>query len=207
MYYGWVQLFLYGQLLLWLNLYHSRVHFNADMEQAFNVGSALTFITVLFTGLEVGYFTNIILLQYIVFVYFSVRIYNNKFEFKKAVCLGFLTVFLNSFYWEFFYHVYEFQIWIPYSLYYSWWVLRVPQWLRVVPAFFVVRNFNIVDRKPLMFGLVVSFILTYINFTYAIPNMAHLVFHFIHRVLALGCLVKTIYEAEVKDHTGVKYAW
>ena len=202
--YGFVQLFIYGQLLLWMNLYHSRFHFTPMHEQAFNGGSLLTFITLAFTRFSIGYFTNVLLLQYVVFVFVSVRIFNVKFEFKKAVCLGFLTVFLNSFYWEFFYHVYEFQIWLPFSLGWEWWYLRIPQWLRIVPAFFIVRNFKITDKRALIIGLLISFILTYMRFTYRLPT---LYLHPAHRILALACLVKTIYEAEVKDHTGVKYVW
>ena len=202
--YGFVQLFIYGQLLLWLNLYHSRFHLSYKMELGFYLVSLVAFLRVLFTGFNVGFFTNTILLQYIVFVVVSVNIFNIKFEFKKALCLGFLTVFLNSFYWEFFYHVYEFQIWIPYSLGWEWWYLRIPQLLRIVPAFFIVRNFKITDRGSLMIGLIISFFLTYAKFVYHIPS---LYLHPVHRVIALACLLKTIYEAEVKDNTGVKYAW
>jgi len=174
------------------------------MELGFYLVSFIVFLRVLFTGFSIEFFTTPILLQYIVFVVASVNIFNNKFEFKKALCLGFLVVFLNSFYWEVFYHVYEFQLWIPISLGWEWWYLRIPQWLRIVPAFFITRNFKITDRRSLMVGLIISFFLTYVRFEYHMPS---LYIHLVHRMIALFCLVKTVYDAEVKDHTGVKYAW
>jgi hypothetical protein len=197
MYYGYVQLFIFGQMLLWFNLYHSRFHLTRDHESMFFFLGFSAFLWVAQTGFSVAYFTTRILLQYILMVMATVKIFNNKYEFKKAVCLGFLLVFLNSFWWELFYHIYEFQIWLPYSLGLDWWVNRLPQWIRLTPVYFLRKNFKITELRYVEYGLVVNFALTYLRFHY--PHLLGNYLHPVHRVIALSLLVLTIYNSEPKQ--------
>lgn len=197
MYYGYVQLFIFLQMLLWFNLYHSRFHLTRDHEAMFFFLGFSAFLWVYQTGFSVEYFTTRILLQYILMVMATVKIFNNKYEFKKALCLGFLLVFLNSFWWELFYHVYEFQIWLPYSFGLDWWVNRLPQWIRLTPVYFISKNFKINDYRYVEYGLVLNFALTYLRFHY--PGLLGNYLHPLHRVIALSLLVLTIYNSETKQ--------
>jgi hypothetical protein len=106
-------------------------------------------------------------------------------------------VFLNSFWWELFYHVYEFQIWLPYSLGLDWWVNRLPQWIRLTPVYFLRKNFKITELRYVEYGLVVNFALTYLRFHY--PHLLGNYLHPVHRVIALSLLVLTIYNSEPKQ--------
>lgn len=186
-------------MLLWFNLYHSRFHLTVSHESMFYFLGFSALLWVYKTGFSVEYFTTFILMQYILMVMAVVKTFNNKYEFKKALCLGFLLVFLNSFWWEMFYHVYEFQIWLPYSLGVQWWVNRLPQWIRAAPAFFLYKNFNINDLNYIQYGVVLNFALTYLRFNF--PFLLGNYLHPIHRVLALGLLVLTIYNSEQKNMT------
>jgi len=185
---GVIQVSLWFQLLLWMWLYHSEIHFTDLVKPAYYLGGLLALFLVYVNQTTIYYYTTTILMQYVIMIMLATQLYDTRFEFKQAICLAFLTVFLNSFYWEFFYHVYEFQIWLPYSLGFGWWWVRLPQWIRILPAFWVTRNFEILDTRAISVGLVISFILTYARFVWYIQNWAHPV----HRIICLICLIYTI---------------
>lgn len=195
--YGYVQLALWGQLFLWFNLYHAKIRLEAWWYEAvYFVGLVLAFYVVQWFQPTIGYFTPLVLSQYIFFLWFTVIVYRWRFGFRQALCLSFLTVFLNSFYWELFYHVHEFQIWLPISLGFEWWYVRLPQWIRVLPAFFLVRNFEVTDTRFLGVGLVGSFILTYLRF---VNHVQWIWLQPLHRGFCLATLVATIYISSSKE--------
>ena len=185
---GVIQVSLWFQLLLWMWLYHSEIHFTDLVKPAYYLGGLLALFLVYVNQTTIYYYTTTILMQYVIMIMLATQLYDTRFEFKQAICLAFLTVFLNSFYWEFFYHVYEFQIWLPYSLGFGWWWVRLPQWIRILPAFWVTRNFEILDTRAISIGLVISFILTYARFVWHIQNWVHPV----HRIICLCLLIYTI---------------
>ena len=195
--YGYVQLALWGQLFLWFNLYHAKIRFEEwYYEAVYYVGLVLAYYAVIRFQLTIGYANTLILSQYILFLLASIIIYRWRFGFKQALCLSFLTVFLNSFYWELFYHVHEFQIWLPLSLGFEWWYVRLPQWIRILPAFFLTRNFEITDTRFLGLGLVGSFNLTYLRF---VPHIRWVWLQPLHRAFCLATLIITIYISAVKE--------
>jgi len=195
--YGYVQLALWFQLFLWFNLYHSRIDLEVWYYEAlYFVGLVLAFYAVYRFQPTIGFFTPAILSQYVLLLWFSILVYRWRFGFKKALCLSFLTVFLNSFYWEFFYHIHEFQIWLPYSLGFEWWYVRLPQWIRLIPAYFLNRNFEIRDTRFLGVGFVGSFFLTYLRFVHHVRWFG---LQPLHRVFCLVMLVATIYMSPVKQ--------
>jgi len=102
MYYGYVQVFLFLQVLLWVNLYHSRLIIPETLDLFFYIYGFMFLVLEYCTKFTIGFFTSWILIQYIVMVLFSVAVYQRRFNFKQALCLGFMTVYLNSFYWEIF---------------------------------------------------------------------------------------------------------
>ena len=203
MFYGYVQVFLFLQVLLWVNLYHSRFNVPDTLTPLFYIYGIVFLCLEYLTRFTVGFFTPWIIIQYIVMVLFSVAVYKQRFSFKQALCLGFMTVYLNSFYWEIFYHVYEWQIWLPFSLGFEWWVNRLPQWIRLIPAFFIVHNFKVINLKPLTVGLMVSYVLTYIRFNVLSGGIISLYLHPFHRAFCLGILLYTVTISESRDQNGV----
>ena len=90
-----------GQPLFWMWLYDTDVvRIRERFRWSFYVVSALVFRLIYEYRVSVGFYTNSLLLQYTVFTVFSVYVFNQRYNIKQALCLGFLTVFLNSYYWE-----------------------------------------------------------------------------------------------------------
>ena len=190
------------QLFLWFNLYHSEIELGKWYEALFYIYAAFGVGFLYLTGFSVDFFTTTILIQYVFFVAFSVTVFTRRFGFRKALCLGFLVTFFNSFFWELFYHVYEFQLWYPVSLGFSWWYVRAAQWIRIMPLVFLRRNFIFWDTRAIQAALVVSFILSAYRFS-VYPSILYL--HFVHRFICLTALVYTIYISPQKQHKGVEY--
>ena len=203
MFYGYVQVFLFLQVLLWVNIYHSRFNVPDTLTPIFYIYGFVFLCLEYLTRFTIGFFTPWILTQYIVMTMFSVTVYKQRFNFKHALCLGFMTVYLNSFYWELFYHVYEWQIWLPFSLGLEWWVNRLPQWIRLIPAFFIVNNFKVDNLKPLTVGLVVSYVLTYLRFNVLSGGIIGLYVQPFHRGFCLIMLIYTVMLSKRRDHNGV----
>ena len=146
------------QLFIWFNLYHYKKQLPLVEEFYYPVG-LFVLGAVYIEGFSVQYYTTPILIQYIIFTLASTAILRIRYGFNQAVSLAFLTVFLNSFWWEMFYHVYEFQIWYPISLTFWWWRIRVMQWIRVIPFFFLRKNFDFKGLWSVQVGLIASYIL------------------------------------------------
>lgn len=197
--YSLVQASLLLQMVLWVKLYDTKYSFGNYAKYLFYLGGAWSYAIVDAYSVQIGFFTVNILKQYVLYILLAVSIYHVRFNFKQAICLGFLTVFLNSFFWEFFYHIYEFQIWLPISLGFQWWYVRFPQWIRIVPAFFLVNKFKIKKTSLIQVGLVFSFTMTYIKFFiwrrwYWLQP--------IHRLTCLLLLIATIYINDIDKGKG-----
>ena len=193
--YGWVQVALLLQMVFWMYLYKWDVKLHGVFQVLFYAAYAVAAGYIILAQPVVGHFTPWLLLQYSVYIMLSVTLLTPRYGFKDALCLGFLVVYLNSFYWELFYHVHEFQIWLPASLWPHWWYLRIPQWLRAVPAWWLGRNFVFRDLRLVSAGLVVSYFLTWLRLGLVWPGTY---LHPLHRVICLGVLLKVVAEAEVK---------
>lgn len=193
--YGFIQIALWFQLFIWFNLFHSKIKLSRIVETGFYLAGFMAMLLVKLYGIQVGFFTTFILIQYIGYVMGATAIFRGRFSFTKAVSLGFLIVFFNSFYWEVFYHIYEIQVGYPVSLTFNWWYVRLPQWIRILPAFFLAKNFDIKTRWPLMVGLVFTFVLSYLRFVYSwLPVWLHPV----QRGVCLIVLIYTIYISRSK---------
>lgn len=184
-------------MFVWFYLYDFDVELGKLGETLFGVLGIMALLFVKLTGFSVGFFTTYLLSQYIIYIMIAVYIFNTRFIFRKALCLGFLTVFLNSFYWEFFYHIYEVQIWLPMSLTLGWWYLRIPQLIRLIPLLFLYRNFEFKDTRAVQVGLLISFFLTYARFVWRVNYMW---LHPLHRVISLSALIYTIYMSPSKGN-------
>lgn len=198
--YGFVQMALFLQMVLWFGIYHSkRVRIAEKLDSSFYFIGFVAIYVVLTTGFTVGYFTPNILSQYILMVMGAVKAYQIRFNLKHSLCLGFLTVYLNSFYWEIPYHILEVIVSGPLAYNLGWWFVRIPQWLRIVPAFWLIRNFEFPNRHYLSLGLVVNTLLTWFRYTYKIPGLW---MHPIHRGISLVILGAVILTGTPKYEIG-----
>lgn len=99
-----IELFVAGvylQPLIWMYLYNKRVPIPPWVFQVAGVALAI-FIAVFRVGS--GFYTPEILLFYTLSVVYCIHYYRGRGGFQP-VCLAFLIVFLNSYYWEFPIHV------------------------------------------------------------------------------------------------------
>jgi hypothetical protein len=99
-----VQILVYAQPALWLWLWDKK-HRIPPMSLLLLgiVGAA----GVALSGLSYGFYTNTLLIFYILSVVAVAYHYRDKTN-LQPICLGFLLVFVNSFYWEFPIHVADF---------------------------------------------------------------------------------------------------
>ena len=128
------------QPVFWMILYESETYLKDRWIEVFHAASMLTISIVMYTDFTVGYYTTWILIQYIILVNLSVYLYNQRMPLKEALCLGFLTVFLNSFYWEMPLH---FMDLLSGGLYTG----MLVQFVRLVPAWFIAKKAGqLIDR-------------------------------------------------------------
>ena len=88
------------QPLLWMWLHGSRLKFPESLKYGFYSAAMVAVFAVWVTGFSVGFYTTFLIIQYCVFTALAVYLLNTRYCFKEALCLGFLLVFLNSYYWE-----------------------------------------------------------------------------------------------------------
>ena len=92
----WLGLAVYLQPLIWMFLYSREVPVSPRLVQGAGVGFAAW---LLYSGWESGWYTNTLLVTYTLMVVLVIEVYKFTGGFK-AVCLGFLVVFVNSWFWE-----------------------------------------------------------------------------------------------------------
>jgi hypothetical protein len=100
----WVQLAVYAQPALWLWLWDKELRI-APLR--FILLGILGAAGVALGGLKYGFYTNTLLIFYIVSVVAVAYHYRDRSG-LQPICLGFLIVFINSFFWEFPIHVADF---------------------------------------------------------------------------------------------------
>jgi len=84
---------------------------NYFFELWFNLQTFTFIILILGLKVEIGFYSTGLLTLYIVMVWISYTsmIENHNFSFRKAVANSFLIVYLNSWYWESFLHIWAIQ--------------------------------------------------------------------------------------------------
>ena len=96
----WFGLATYLQPLIWMILYNRKL-FNPQW--IYPIGVAVIGVLAA-TGWSSAHYTNSLLISYVLMVMYATYCYRSRPGFQP-VCLAFLLVFLNSFYWEFPIHV------------------------------------------------------------------------------------------------------
>lgn len=189
----YVQWGLMLQMLIWFNLYHYDFVYEKLLETFFYLGGLLSMLLVYVYQPRIGYFTPFILIQYIMMVIYTTAIFSQTNPINKAVSLGFLLVFFNSFYWELPYHLLEMYNAGPRLMVLDWWIVRLPQWIRLTPGFFLYKNYEIKNYKYLSAGLLISYMLMYIRLKY---KMLGTEIHPLARFICLSFLIYTLIKSK-----------
>lgn len=185
------QMVVLGQPLVWMWLYDSKIRVVDALKYNFYFVGLQVILIIAATGFEVGFYTSNLLIQYILLTMGATFLYNQRNPIKEAVSLAFLTVFLNSFYWEVPLHLAELFSGAPH-------IGMLVQFWRLAPAVWLMKKyvFDEGSRWTLAKGLLFSLILNALAYLQIGPRPI------IHAVIRGGCLlflVKTITEAEPRN--------
>ena len=186
------QLMILGQPLAWMWMHDNKIRVPDEIKYYFYLSGFWFILLVATTGVEIGFYTTSLLIQYALLTMGATFLYNQRNPIKEAVSLAFLTVFLNSFYWEIPLHLAEFLSGAPHL------GMLVQLW-RLFPAVWFMKNyvFDEGSRWTLAKGLLFSLILS--SIAYLQEGRLNLVLHPVIRVGCLLFLVKTKTEAESRN--------
>lgn len=144
----------YIQSFLWLYLldYDHEVN-NYFVRVLFPISLGIVYLMFDITGFKFSQYTNPLLKYYTALLLISYVILRYKYSFKNSVCLAFLIVFINSYYWE---SVLHFNAIIFYGISFN----QIVQMFHIIPAYFLVKKLEFNDRsksiKLFIYGIIVS---------------------------------------------------
>ena len=180
------------QPLFWMWLHNSKIWFRERVaKELFIILSMVAFFFTWNLGVNMGYYKTDLILQYIIFTVLAVYLFNTRRSFKQAISLGFLTVFLNSFYWEIPLHLAELLSAGPHL------GMLVQIW-RLAPLPFLLKNYSF-DKyaKPtLAVGLFVSLVVMVLRIYL---HMSYWWMYPFNRIVCLLLLVKVVAEAKLNE--------
>ena len=185
------QVVVLGQPLVFMWLHESKIRVPDVVKYYFYLIGFQFILLIATTGFEIGFYTSSLLIQYAFLTMGATVFYNQRNPIKEAVCLGFLTVFLTSFYWEIPLHLAEIFSGAPH-------IGMLVQLWRLLPAVWFLKNYTFDNRskKTLAKGLLFSLVLNVVAYLYLTPKLLT------HAIIRWGCLlflVKTIVEAKPKE--------
>jgi len=181
------------QPAIWILLYDSKINFPVSSKAIVYTGLWAALMAVIGKQIQVGFYTTPILAQYCILIATSFYLYNQRKPVKESLCLAFLTVFLNSFYWELPLHITE-------VLTVGFYTGQLVQYWRLVPAVFLLSEFRFTREslKLLLIGLVLSSSMILWKLTTPQAVMKTILIYGFTRFITLGILTKTVIEAEPK---------
>ena len=184
-----VQFMVLIQPYLWIKIHDLEFHVSEWFKYSYYVGAVLFAEIVYIYRLEIGYYNTFVLIQYIGMTVLSTYLYNQRYSIKEAVCLAFLTVYLNSYYWELPLHVMEY---IQCGYYGPWQLVQL--WRLFPLLFFIPRGYVTgEDWLPLGGGLGFSLaMMLYRNTGHGVDLPLQALHHPINRVVCLLVLIYVI---------------
>lgn len=185
------------QPVFWMYLYDWGHGFKEVYKWFFYLVAEACIVGIVKTNFTVGFYTSIILIENILMVCLSTYLYNQRWNIKEAVCLGFLTVFLNSFYWEILLHAAD-------ILQYGFNLGQLVQYWRLVPLVFFLRRFkfNKDNQNQIVYGLIMISVFMFIRWT-LFHGLSSVPIYTLTRFCAMIILTKTVIEAEPKQLNSV----
>jgi len=144
----------YAQSFFWLYLLNKNYRIDDNI---FKKGVlfllVLTYFVLIYTGFSFSQYSNDLLMFYNVLLICSYVFLTNKYNYFDALCLSFLIVFINSYYWEFMLHL---NVLIFYGLNLNQFI----QAIHLVPAYLLYKKLEFDDikkvQKLLLIGLMIS---------------------------------------------------
>ena len=177
------------QPVFWAYLYEWDRGFNEEYKWGFYALSLAAISGIIITGFNVGFYDSILLIQYILLTCLSTYLYNQRWPIKESICLAFLTVFLNSFYWEIVLHGAE-------LLQHGFYLGMLVQFWRLVPLvfFFNKFKFNKDSLNQIVYGIILISVFMFTRWTVfrGLPSMPIFT---LTRFCAMIILTKTVIEA------------
>ena len=185
------QVIVLGQPLAFMWLHGSKIKVPDVVKYYFYLIGFQFILLIATTGFEIGFYTTSLLIQYAFLTMGATFLYNQRNPIKEAVSLAFLTVFLNSFYWEIPLHLAEVFSGAPH-------IGMLVQLWRLVPAVWFLNHYTFDNRSrwTLAKGLLFSLVLNAVAYLYLTPRLLT------HAIIRWGCLlflVKTITEAAPRN--------
>lgn len=177
-----------GQPFIWMKLYSYDLRLEW-LRPVFYLSGLAAITAVKATGFSVGFYRNALIIAYILLTMAAVTLYGTRYTFSKAVCLGFLTVFLNSYYWELVLHLGEY-------LTVGFYVEQLAQLWRLTPLAFFLRRYRFHYTKPLWGGLVISAGAIYIKNLFVLDDPQWWTVMMVNRAVCLLLLTYTVLRAE-----------
>jgi len=166
----------YAQSLLWIKLLDYDIHIkNIYIRLSFSTSLGILYLWLAITGFQFNQYTNYLLRFYVFLMLYTLVILRLYHNFYNSVCLTFLLVFINSYYWEFALH---FNAILFYGLSFNQFI----QALHLIPAYLLYRKLEITNKpmfkKILLYGLIISVLnLIELNF---IPNYIYIFKYWLH---------------------------
>jgi len=188
-----VQGIILGQPFLWMWLHENGWAFRENFKFTFYLLAEAFILAIFVTGFQIGYYRTHLIIQYAILTVIASYLYNQRNSIKEAICLGFLTVFLNSYYWEIPLHIAEFLSGPPH-------IGMLVQFWRLIPIpFFLARyKFTGKSRLFLSLGLGFSWVIMCLRFILTL-KLNYILLYALNRFICLLLLVKVIMEAEKKS--------
>lgn len=200
-----VHLLVFSQPFIWWWFYNQ--HFPIPRIVDFLSGFIVlqTVLTVIALGVRYEYYSTSLVVQYILLVYFAYHMFKDRFSISDAIALSFLTVYMNSYYWESVLHFQEYTLHILSGDIF----INYRELWRLTPVLFFIRKFKF-DKEHtvnwLSYGLFFSFIVVIYNFglvnnynllSYGVRiyDLRNMVF-FINRIVCEFIIVKVVVDAE-----------
>jgi len=166
-----INVLIFGQVLIFMYFYERSIRIpvvkvNMDygiltndviLETFFYAVSFLFIVAVIVTGVTFQFYSNILILQYVMLVMYSYQVLRKHERVLTAICLSFLLVFFNSYLWESVLHFAEYTV-NPIMIF------NYRELIHLVVLPFLYSHYTI-DKKPVLAKLR---ILIFINFLFSL---------------------------------------
>jgi len=144
----------YAQPFIWLYFLDKDIDIKGRyIKLLYPVALSSLYLILGITGFGFSQYNNELLMFYILLMLYSYYVLKHNYNFKDTVCLSFLLVFINSYYWEFMLHLNAIMF---YGLSFN----QLIQGFHLIPVYFLYRKIEIKDtrrvKKLILYGLIIS---------------------------------------------------
>lgn len=149
-----LRVLVYAQSFIWIYLLNKDVEIRSRYIQLlFPFSLFITYVLIKESGFYFSQYYNHLLSFYVLLMFNAYFILKIKYNVYDSICLSFLIVFINSYYWEFMFH---FNAIIFYGLSFN----QVIQSFHLIPTYLLYKKLEIRNRpmffKFIALGLIIS---------------------------------------------------